>query len=115
MWFFIVVVFFPFLNWVAWTYAAVASRRPRFALFALLYGVPWFLTMTLAATHGDFWPFKVSVTLTWILWLAGIIHAFWIRGELAVYIQHARNLRQARLDQLADKLSQSVSNPSTEN
>lgn len=81
-----------FFNWIAFFYVGLRARRIRWAAWGLLYVVPFTLAMVYATTPAfEGWIGDVTVVLTLVLGVAGIIHAFGIRKEYLLRLEALQN------------------------
>jgi hypothetical protein len=84
--------FVPVLNWAGWIHAGIRANENKYFYWALLYSVPFMLTMVFheepvdgkySATHN------AVMSLTVIGWIVGIIHAQLYKQEIDSQIQAA--------------------------
>lgn len=86
-----------FFNWIAFFYIAFRARQKKWAVWGAIYTVPFILAMIFAG--GDAfsgWIGDLIIASILMLGVVSIVHAFWIRKEYLLRLDHRK--QQARQD-----------------
>ncbi len=79
---------FGFFNWVAFFYIGIRAKQRKWILWGLVYAIPFILAMAFAESSAfDGWIGNLTVTLTLILGIISIVHAFRIRKEYLLRLE----------------------------
>ncbi len=77
-----------FFNWVAFFYVGIRAKQRKWILWGLVYAIPFILSMVFAERPAfDGWIGDLTVTLTLILGIISIVHAFRIRKEYLLRLE----------------------------
>ncbi len=74
-----------FFNWIAFLYIGLRARQRKWAFWGVFYLTPFMLAM--ANPNSDNWLGDLTVLLTVVLGVVGIIHAFSIRKEYLLCLE----------------------------
>ena len=64
-----------FLGWLAFVYIGLRARRPRWALWGLVYLFPLVLPSIIGINYTELSQWHWTETLALLVWVASIIHA----------------------------------------
>ena len=76
-----------FLGWLAFVYIGLRARRPRWALWGLVYLFPLVLPSIIGINYTELSQWHWTETLALLVWVASIIHAFMIRKEYLLRLE----------------------------
>ncbi|MGH3086154.1 MAG: hypothetical protein ACRDSJ_02400 [Rubrobacteraceae bacterium] len=79
-----------FFSWLAFAYIGIRTRHSRWTLWAILYSAP-LIVFAIFSSAPQIWITDVALTITVMLGIFSIIHAFWIRKEYLLRLEMRQN------------------------